>query len=81
MPAAYFDMDGTLLKGDSNDFLVRYLLKEQVQARHLRTGIAECEGLLLYIVRERGHIPMLLDAALEEPDEIFLDHKINVECI
>lgn len=41
MPAAYFDMDGTLLKGDSNDFLVRYLLKEQVIDQNFTAPIAD----------------------------------------
>lgn len=62
MHAAYFDMDGTLLKGDSNNFLTAYLLKQKVidekfleplQDFHLRyaKGELRIEDFVYYIIK------------------------------
>lgn len=62
MPAAYFDMDGTLLKGDSNNFLTAYLLKQKVidqkfleplQDFHERyaRGELQIEDFVYYIIK------------------------------
>ena len=62
MHAAYFDMDGTLLKGDSNDFLTQYLLRRGVIDKsfldplhdfHLRyvQGQLAIEDFVYYIIK------------------------------
>lgn len=84
MHAAYFDMDGTLLHGDSNNFLLRHLLREKVidekflepiddfHHRYM-LGQLQIEDFVYYIIKPfigmpRDERKALIDGLLHAPD-------------
>lgn len=84
MHAAYFDMDGTLLHGDSNNFLLRHLLREKVidetflepindfHHRYMQ-GQLQIEDFVYYIIKPfigmpRDEREALIEGCLQAPD-------------